>query len=69
LLFSVVKLGRFLGHDAEDALNATVKKFVRRFQDIECRLHAQGRKVNDCKLDELDRIWNEIKQAEQAAES
>ncbi len=69
LLFSVVNLGRFLGHDAEDALNATVKKFVRRFQDLECRLHAQGRKVNDCKLDELDRIWNEIKQAEQAAES
>ena len=64
LLFSVVNLSRFLGHNAEEALEDTVAKFIRRFQGIEERLHKQGRKVTDCKLAELDAIWNSIKDEE-----
>ncbi len=64
LLFAAVNLSRFMGHNAEDALNLTINKFIRRFQEIEARLHAQGRKVTDCKLDELDAIWNDIKKTE-----
>jgi MazG family protein len=64
LLFAAVNLSRFLGHSAEEALDETIRKFTRRFQGIEQRLHAQGRKMNDCKLTELDAIWNEIKAAE-----
>ncbi|MFH0880659.1 MAG: nucleoside triphosphate pyrophosphohydrolase [Lentisphaerota bacterium] len=61
LLFSVVNLGRFLGHDSEAALNQTVEKFVRRFTQIEETLHAQGRKMTECNLEELDAMWNEVK--------
>ncbi|MBP7831352.1 MAG: nucleoside triphosphate pyrophosphohydrolase [Kiritimatiellae bacterium] len=64
LLFAVVNLSRFLGHDAEDALDDTIAKFTRRFKGIEERLHAQGRKMTECKLPELDAIWNDIKAAE-----
>jgi tetrapyrrole methylase family protein/MazG family protein len=69
LLFAAVNLSRFLGHDAEDALNLTISKFVRRFKSIERHLHQEGRKVTDCKLDELDAIWNEIKKAESKVQS
>ena len=64
LLFAVVNLGRFLGHSAEEALDGTVRKFVRRFQEIERRLHAQGREMASCPLAELDAIWEQIKREE-----
>ena len=64
LLFAVVNLSRFLGHNAEEALDETIAKFVRRFQGIETRVHQQGRKMTDCTLAELDAIWNEIKRKE-----
>lgn len=65
LLFAVVNLSRFLGYNAEEALNDTVKKFVRRFQAIEQRIHEQGRKLSDCSLAEMDSIWNAVKEQEQ----
>ena len=64
LLFAVVNLSRFLGHCAEEALDKTIRKFIRRFQAIENRLHKRGLTVTDCTLEELDRIWNDIKRAE-----
>jgi tetrapyrrole methylase family protein/MazG family protein len=64
LLFAVVNLSRFLGHNAEEALDETIRKFTRRFQEIERRLHEQGRKMTDCKLEELDGIWNDVKKDE-----
>ena len=64
LLFATVNLSRFQGHDAEEALDETIAKFVRRFQSIEDHLHGNGRKVTDCDLEELDRIWNDVKEKE-----
>jgi tetrapyrrole methylase family protein/MazG family protein len=64
LLFAVVNLSRFLGHNAEDALDETIGKFTRRFRAIEARLHGAGRNVTDCDLAELDRLWNEVKAEE-----
>jgi len=64
LLFSVVNLSRFLGHNAEEALDDTIAKFVRRFQGVENKLHQQGRQMTDCSLAELDAIWNRIKRSE-----
>ena len=69
LLFAAVNLGRFLGHDAEEALHGTIAKFVRRFQGIEERLHAQGRAMTDCRLEELDALWNEMKREEREGSS
>lgn len=64
LLFAIVNLSRFQGINAEEALNRTVAKFTRRFQQVEARLHAAGRKLTDCSLAELDRHWDAVKQTE-----
>jgi len=64
LLFAVVNLSRFFGHNAEEALDQTVSKFIRRFQAIEEKVHADGKQMTDCNLEELDSIWNSIKAAE-----
>lgn len=64
LLFAVVNASRFLGIQAEAALDGTIRKFVRRFQAIEEAVHEQGRHLEDCSLEELDAIWNEVKAAE-----
>jgi tetrapyrrole methylase family protein / MazG family protein len=64
LLFSVVNLSRFQKLHAEELLAATVRKFSRRFQGVESRVHAQGRQMTDCSLQELDGFWNDVKQSE-----
>ncbi len=64
LLFALVNLGRFLSVNAEDALRATTDKFLRRFQEVEARIKAQGRRLQDCSLDELDAVWEDIKSGE-----
>lgn len=67
LLFAVVNLTRFLGHEAEEVLDQTVTRFTRRFQFIEERVHAAGRKMTECSLDELEAHWQEAKWAESRA--
>ncbi len=65
LLFSVVNLSQFQGLNAEEALNLTVDKFIRRFQVLEQGLRAEGREVARCTPAELDACWNAAKAAEQ----
>jgi ATP diphosphatase len=64
VLFAVVNLARKLNVDPETALRRTNRKFERRFRGIEQRLAQQGRKLSDASLDEMERIWNEIKREE-----
>lgn len=61
LLFAVVNLGRFLGHEAEQALQSTVGKFGARFQEVERRIREDGRDVADCSLVEMDAHWEAVK--------
>jgi len=61
LLFAVVNLARFRKLDAEDALNQAVKKFRRRFAQIEREVNRRGKKLEDCSLEELDAIWDRAK--------
>jgi MazG family protein len=61
LLFVAVNVARLTGVDPESALKAANRKFRRRFQHIEERLAAEGRKPRDATLEELDRLWNEAK--------
>ena len=63
LLFSVVNLARKLRVDAETALSGSTKRFIRRFQAVESELHAEGKKMEETPLDELDRIWEKVKRA------
>lgn len=64
LLFAVVNLARKCRFDAESALQKATDKFVTRFNRLEDELHAQGKKLGDVDLAELDAIWNEIKKRE-----
>ena len=58
----MVNFARFLDVDAENALELTNKKFIYRFTQIEQRALASGKNINDMSLQEMDAIWNEIKQ-------
>ncbi|SDH96861.1 nucleoside triphosphate pyrophosphohydrolase [Pseudomonas panipatensis] len=64
LLFVVVNLARHLKVDPETALRAANTKFERRFRYIEGALRDQGRKAEECSLDELDALWGEAKREE-----
>ena len=60
-LFSVVNLSRFLGISAETALRKTNRKFTSRFAQVEKELKKRGKKVEDSSLEEMDEIWNMVK--------
>jgi len=61
LLFSIVNYSRFLGLVAEDSLRITNEKFINRFQKIESHYNQDYDKMNSASLDELDEIWNRVK--------
>jgi tetrapyrrole methylase family protein/MazG family protein len=63
ILFALVNLGRHLNLRAEESLNNTIDKFIRRFKYIEDRLRQIGKKVSDSDLEEMDRYWEESKKA------
>ena len=61
LFFSVINYVRFLKVDAENALELTNKKFIKRFTLMEEAVQKKGRNLQDMSLEEMDGIWNEIK--------
>ena len=64
LLFACVNLARHVGVDPEAALRAANAKFTARFHRIEAALAEAGRNAADVGLPELDRLWEDAKQAE-----
>lgn len=64
VLFSIVNYSRFLKVDAENALERTNKKFIRRFQHMEKMAAAQGKTLDEMSLTEMDGLWNEVKKTE-----
>ncbi|PSL32057.1 nucleoside triphosphate pyrophosphohydrolase [Chitinophaga ginsengisoli] len=64
VLFSLVNYSRFLKVDAENALERTNKKFMRRFQQMEKMATAQGKTLDEMSLTEMDGLWNEVKKSE-----
>lgn len=62
VLFSMVNFARFLNIDAENALELTNKKFIHRFTAMEQKASEKGSSLQSMNLDEMDAIWNEIKQ-------
>ncbi len=61
VLFAAVKVGRFLGVDPEDALNAACEKFIARFRSMERACTARGTAPDKLPLDELTRLWEQAK--------
>ena len=64
LLFAVANLARKCQLDAERLLQGATDKFVARFNKMEDRLRALGGKLGDASLEELDAIWEEVKNDE-----
>lgn len=62
VLFSVVNVSRFLNVDAERALSRSTEKFVNRFTQVEKLAHERDMDMLKASIDELDALWNEIKQ-------
>ena len=61
LFFSVINYVRFLKVDAENALELTNKKFIKRFTRMEEEIQKEGGSLGNMTLTEMDAIWNEIK--------
>lgn len=61
LLFSLVNYARFIGIDPEEALERTNKKFIRRFQYLETASAADGKKMGEMSLAEMDVYWERAK--------
>ncbi len=62
VFFSLVNFARFLQVDAENALERTNKKFMSRFNGMEAAAQAQNKQLHDMSLEELDLLWNQMKQ-------
>jgi ATP diphosphatase len=57
LFFVLVNLARYLSVDPESALRKTNRKFKRRFQWMEERLHESGRTADQASMEELESLW------------
>ena len=64
ILFSMINYARFMNIDPEAALEKTNKKFITRFNKLETTALAQTASLTDLTLEELDHIWNQVKQGE-----
>jgi MazG family protein len=62
LLFAIANLSRKLGVEPESALRRANDKFLRRFTAVEQRVTGQGERLQDKSLDELEAVWQEVKQ-------
>jgi len=65
LFFVLVNIARYLSLDPESALRQTNRKFRRRFQWMESRLHASGRSAEEASMEELESLWQQAKAEEQ----
>lgn len=61
VLFSLINYSRFIGINPEDALERTNKKFIKRFQFIEKHAAADGKKIGEMTLAEMDVYWDRAK--------
>ncbi len=62
VIFSMVNYARFLNINPEDALERTNKKFISRFQYLESKTIAKGKRLDQMTLDEMNVYWEEAKQ-------
>jgi XTP/dITP diphosphohydrolase len=61
VLFAMINYARFIGVNPEDALEKTNKKFIKRFQYLEKQSAADGKKMGEMSLAEMDEYWNKAK--------
>lgn len=64
LLFAAVNVLRLKKVEAETALREAGAKFFRRFAALESEVKSRGKEMTELTLDELDKIWDEVKASE-----
>jgi MazG family protein len=64
LLFAASNLARFLRSDPESCLRRANQKFKLRFRELERALSRRGKKPEECTLEEMESIWNQVKRNE-----
>ena len=62
LFFVLVNIARYLSLDPESALRKTNRKFRRRFEWMEQRLHESGTAPERVSMEELESLWQQAKQ-------
>ena len=67
LLFSVAQLARHLEMDADAALHAANRKFLRRFHSMEDLMEKKGVKLESMNQIQMDVYWNQAKVDEKAS--
>ncbi|MFA6618762.1 MAG: nucleoside triphosphate pyrophosphohydrolase [Candidatus Neomarinimicrobiota bacterium] len=61
ILFALVNLARFYDIHPGEALKKSNEKFYRRFNKVEEHYIRSGRKMKDDTLEELDKVWDDVK--------
>ncbi|MCW3059804.1 MAG: nucleoside triphosphate pyrophosphohydrolase [Capsulimonas sp.] len=61
LLFTLVNVARQLKVDPEEALRNMTLRFANRFRYIERHAEAEGRRLQDLSLDEMETVWAQAK--------
>ncbi|HEX5133581.1 MAG TPA: nucleoside triphosphate pyrophosphohydrolase [Candidatus Krumholzibacteria bacterium] len=61
VLFAAANVARFLKIDADEALQQSTSKFIRRFELMEGMIQADGRRFEGMTLDEMDVYWERAK--------
>ncbi|MEF2845238.1 MAG: MazG nucleotide pyrophosphohydrolase domain-containing protein, partial [Eggerthellaceae bacterium] len=62
VLFSLVNIARKLKIDPENALRATCRKFRDRWSFMEGAAWAQGKRIEDLSMDEMQVLWDQAKE-------
>ncbi len=68
LLFALVNVARHLRTEPETALREATDKFRRRFGAVEALAASRGTSLDAMSLEAMDRLWDEVKADERAAQ-
>ena len=61
LLFSIVNFSRFIGVNADDALQESNLKFIKRFKFMEESIKKNNIEIDNIKTNDWDKLWNQSK--------
>ncbi|MFP4350001.1 MAG: nucleoside triphosphate pyrophosphohydrolase [Desulfococcaceae bacterium] len=69
VLFTLVNVARFAKVHPEAALSGSTRKFEKRFKHMEAAAEKQGRTIEGAGREEMDRMWEDAKQAVDGADT
>lgn len=61
MFFSLINFSRWSKIDPEEAMTKATEKFIRRFQNVEKLIKAEGKSFNDYNIDQLEEFWQRSK--------